>query len=71
MPPTKSPQGQQEMLCQKVRFSRLIVLCILSLNLSVLRFGAPIAVWKGAMLYETFVMPSRSTTGSDGAMTRR
>ncbi len=70
--PHRSPhKGNKEKLWQKAHFLRLTVQCILSSNLNVPLFGAPIAAWNMAMLSETSAMPSPSTTGSDGAMTRR
>lgn len=70
--PTQSPhKGNKEKLWQKVHFLKPIALYIPSSRLSVLLFGIVTAAWKGAMLSETSVMPFPSTTGSDGAMTRR
>lgn len=70
--PHQSPhKGNKEKLWQKAHFLRLTVQCILSSNLNVPLFGAPIAAWNMAMLSETSVTPFPSTIGSVRLTTRR
>ena len=72
MPPHQSPhKGNKEKLWQKAHFLRLTVQSIPNLNLSVQHFGIPTVAWNMAMLYETFVTPSPSTTRSVRLTTRR